>query len=206
LKFFCPILSYHCPKPVFNLQTAVFVLKMEPKVFIETPRLVLREWIESDEMPYMALNADKEVMEFFPSIKSAVETLEQIERLKRHMDEYGYGFFAVERKDNKELIGFTGLSHPGFQAEFTPCVEVGWRLSKENWGQGFATEAAKACLHFGFVKLGLDTIYAFTSIHNIRSENVMRKIGMIKECYFDHPLIDDGSFLKKHVLYKVDKG
>jgi ribosomal-protein-alanine N-acetyltransferase len=179
---------------------------MAAKIFIETPRLVLREWKESDAQPYIALNGDRIAMEFFPSIKTQAETLEQIERLKRFIGEHGYGFFAVERKDNNQFIGFTGLSHPGFEAEFTPCVEVGWRLSRENWGQGFATEAAKACLHFGFDELGLDTIYAFTSIHNIRSENVMRKIGMIKECYFDHPLIDDGSFLKKHLLYKVDKG
>lgn len=119
------------------------------------------------------------------------------------MEQYGYGFFAVERKDNGEFIGFTGLTHPGFEAEFTPCVEIGWRLSKQNWGQGFATEAAMACLKFGFQELGLNEIYSFTSVHNLRSEQVMKKIGMIKEGYFEHPLMDDGHFLKQHVLYKI---
>jgi len=176
---------------------------MEPKVFIETPRLILREWRMEDHVTFIALNSDKEVMEFFPAIKTADETKEQIKRISSHMEQYGYGFFAVERKDNGEFIGFTGLTHPGFEAEFTPCVEIGWRLSKQNWGQGFATEAAMACLKFGFQELGLNEIYSFTSVHNLRSEQVMKKIGMIKEGYFEHPLMDDGHFLKQHVLYKI---
>ncbi|HWZ02893.1 MAG TPA: GNAT family N-acetyltransferase [Mucilaginibacter sp.] len=178
---------------------------MKLKVFIETSSLILREWIATDVQPYIALNQDKEVMEFFPSIKTADETIEQIQRISKHIEQHGYGFFAVERKDNGQFIGFTGLTHPGFEAEFTPCIEIGWRLSRENWGHGFATEAAKACLKFGFDNLGVDKIYSFTSVQNVRSEQVMKKIGMIKEGYFEHPSIEDGHFLKRHVLYKIEK-
>jgi len=143
-------------------------------------------------------------VEFFPSAYTADETLAQIERVTRHINEYGYGFFAVERKDNGDFIGFTGLSHPRFESWFTPCVEIGWRLSKANWNQGFATEAALACLDFGFKKAGVEKIYSFTAAANIRSENVMKKIGMTAAGYFDHPAIADGHVLKPHILYRID--
>jgi RimJ/RimL family protein N-acetyltransferase len=178
---------------------------MTVQIFIETPRLLLRQWKHSDQAPFIQLNQDKEVMEFFPSIKTGEETLAQIERIIQNITKHGYGFFALERKDNHEFIGFTGLTHPGFESYFTPCVEIGWRLSKANWGNGFATEAAKACLEFGFDNLGLKEIYSFTSIHNKRSENVMIKIGMVKEGEFDHPLMDEGHFLRRHVLYKCSR-
>jgi RimJ/RimL family protein N-acetyltransferase len=175
-------------------------------IFIETPRLILRQWKQSDEEPYISLNADPEVMEYFPSVKTPTETLAQIERIAAYIDKNGYGFWAVERKDNQQFIGFTGICEPGFDAHFTPCIEVGWRLSKENWGHGFATEAALACLDFGFDKLSLKEIYSFTSIHNYRSEKVMQRIGMEKAGEFDHPLIADGHWLKKHVVYKISSG
>ena len=176
---------------------------MAPKVFIETQRLILRDWTTTDEAPYIALNSDASVMEFFPSVSTEIETIAQIARFTQRISNSGYGFFAIEIKDNRQFIGFTGLSNPTFEAAFTPCVEIGWRLSRENWGYGFATEAAKACVKFGFKDLGIDEIYSFTSVHNLRSEQVMKKIGMIKQGYFDHPLIEDGHFLKKHVLYKI---
>jgi ribosomal-protein-alanine N-acetyltransferase len=174
------------------------------QVFIETPRLILRQWKEADHEPYIRLNMDPDVMEFFPSISTKTKTLEQIERFSQRIIQHGYGFFAVERKDNNQFIGFTGLSNPGFESSFTPCVEIGWRLSKENWNQGFATEAAKACLAFGFDKLGLNEIYSFTSVHNKRSEQVMIKIGMTRDGFFEHPSVEDGHILKKHVLYKIN--
>lgn len=145
------------------------------------------------------------MVEFFPSTYYREETLAQIDRCVDHIKQHGFGFFAVERKDSRQFIGFTGLSHPRFESYFTPCVEIGWRLSKANWGQGFATEAAEACLHFGFEALMLDKIYSFTTEHNIRSENVMKKIGMFKEGYFEHPSITEGHTLKRHVLYKKTK-
>ena len=174
-----------------------------PTIFIETPRLILRQWQQSDQEPYISLNAVPEVMEYFRSIKTPAETLTQIERISDYVDRHGYGFFAVERKDNHWFIGFTGICEPGFEAYFTPCIEIGWRLSRENWGYGFATEAALACIDFGFDKLNLKEIYSFTAIHNYRSEKVMQRIGMNKAGEFDHPLIPDGNWLKKHVLYKI---
>lgn len=174
-----------------------------PQIFIETPRLILRQWQESDHEPYIQLNMDNEVMEFFPSTKTREESLAQMERLSKRIDDDGYGFFAAERKDTGQFIGFIGISHPGFESYFTPCIEVGWRLSREHWGYGFATEGGKACLDFGFEKLSAKEIYAFTAVHNQRSENVMKKIGMIKLGLFDHPQIEDGHTLKKHVVYKT---
>jgi RimJ/RimL family protein N-acetyltransferase len=176
---------------------------MEGEIFVETPRLILRSWLPSDYEPYIAMNQDPEVMEFFPSLLTAEQSTEHIQSFIEKITGYGYGFFAAERKDNGQFIGFTGLSRPGFEAAFTPCVEIGWRLSRENWGRGFATEAAKACLKFGFEDLGLDKIYSFTSVHNKRSEHVMEKIGMKKAGYFDHPRVPEGYFLRKHVLYNV---
>jgi RimJ/RimL family protein N-acetyltransferase len=172
-------------------------------IFLETPRLILRQWQESDHEPYIQLNADNEVMEFFPSVLTRDQTLVQIKRIADAMQERGYGFFAVERKDTQKFIGFTGLSNPGFESHFTPCVEIGWRLNKANWNQGFATEAAGACLEYGFNKLALAEIFAFTSVHNLRSEKVMQKIGMTHAGFFEHPLIEDGHFLKPHVIYKI---
>lgn len=170
---------------------------------IETPRLILRQWQQSDYNPYIALNADPEVMKFFPSIKTPAETIAQIEKIAAYIDQHGYGFFAMERKDNHKFIGFTGLGDPGFKADFTPCIEIGWRLSKDNWGQGLASEAALACLGFSFGTLGLQEVYSFTAIGNRRSEMVMQRIGMSKVGEFDHPLIADGHILNRHVIYKI---
>jgi len=183
----------------------IFIPQIMSRIFIETPRLILRQWTEADHKPYIELNSDEDVMEFFPSVSTEAQTLAQIERFMNRIDQIGYGFFAVERKDNQQFIGFTGLSQPGFESYFTPCVEIGWRLSRANWNQGFATEAAKACLKYGFDTLGLDKIYSFTSVHNKRSERVMQKIGMAKEGMFEHPLIGDGHFLREHVLYKISR-
>jgi len=172
-------------------------------IFIETHRLILRQWEEPDNEPFVQLNMDRDVMEFFPTVLTKEESLAQVARATDHINEYGFGFFAVERKDNNQFIGFTGLNRPRFDCYFTPCVEIGWRLSKANWNQGFATEAAMACLQFGFDTLKLTEIYSFTAVNNIRSENVMKKIGMIKEGSFEHPSIADGHVLKQHVLYKI---
>ncbi len=178
--------------------------KMEPLVFIETPRLILRDWTAADHNQFIKLNQDMEVMEFFPSTLTKEETASQIVRIDNHFKQYGYGLFAIERKDSSQFIGFTGFSHPGFESYFTPCVEIGWRLSKANWNKGFATEATKACLVYGFSKLGFEEVYSFTSVHNLRSEQVMIKAGMTKRGFFDHPAVANGSVLKQHVLYKIE--
>jgi RimJ/RimL family protein N-acetyltransferase len=173
------------------------------EVYISTTNLILRSWQESDTEPFIQLNNDPQVMEFFPSILQPTETLQQIERFQQHFKNFGYGFFAVERKDNHEFIGFTGFSHPKFDCFFTPCVEIGWRYSKENWGQGFATEAAKACIDYGFKYLNLKDIYAFTALQNIRSALLMQRIGMHFITKFNHPLLQENNPLSTHLLYRI---
>ncbi len=178
---------------------------MTAKIFIETDRLVLRDWISSDQALYIDMNQDESVMEFFPSVVTAEQSLTHIERIRELINGAGYGLFAVERKEDNAFIGFTGFSHPRFKATFTPCVEIGWRLASNYWNKGYATEAAKACIDFGFEKMQWKDIYSFTSVLNTRSENVMKKIGMQKEGEFDHPLLDDSDPLQKHVLYKISQ-
>lgn len=170
-----------------------------------TPRLILRQWCESDFEPYIAMNMDPEVMRYFPALQTRENTLAQINRFQLSIEENGFGFFALERKDIGEFIGFTGLSIPRFESHFTPCVEIGWRLARAHWGHGFAQEAARACLAFGFDGLKLNEIYSFTSIHNSASINVMRKIGMSEIGTFEHPMIADGDRLKAHALYRINK-
>ena len=173
-----------------------------PQHFISTKNLLLRSWQDSDTEPFILLNSDPDVMEFFPSVLQPAETIRQIERIQKHFADYGYGFFAVERKDNHQFIGFTGFSRPAFDSFFTPCVEIGWRYSKQNWGHGFATEAAAACMEYGFQQLGLQAIFAFTSVHNKRSALVMQRTGMQFTARFAHPLLEEGHPLSPHLLYK----
>ena len=149
------------------------------------------------------MNKDKEVTRFFPAALSADETIALIARVHEHFKDYGYGPYAVERIDTGQFIGFTGFFHPRFESHFTPCVEIGWRLSKDAWNLGFATEAAKACLGYGFEKLDLNEIYAFTATINQPSINVMVKAGLKKVGEFEHPSVPDGHKLKTHVLFKI---
>lgn len=142
-------------------------------------------------------------MEFFPDKLTASQTDAFYNRIKGEFETYGYGLYAAETKQNSEFIGFIGFHWAAFEAEFTPCIEIGWRLKYEAWGNGFATEGATACLQHGFEKLGFEKVLSFTSILNKRSEHVMKKIGMKKAMEFAHPNIEDGSPLKLHVLYAI---
>jgi len=168
---------------------------------IETPRIGLRNWKNSDTPPFIEMNMDSQVMEFFPSALSKEETMAMIEKIKKFIADNNFGLWAVEIKHTKEFIGFVGLSMPRFQSDFTPCVEIGWRLAHKHWGYGYASEAAAACLDYGFNHLKLDEIISFTSALNTRSVSVMEKIGMEYIKDFEHPLIEDGNRLKRHVLY-----
>ncbi|MDE3252735.1 MAG: GNAT family N-acetyltransferase [Bacteroidota bacterium] len=178
---------------------------MSVKPMIETERLWIRQWITADLAPFCRLNGDPVAMEFFPATLTEEQSRDQMNRIRQHINQKGYGFFALERKDTGEFIGFTGLWHPSFTASFTPCTEIGWRILPQHWNQGFATEAAKACLQFGFTRLDLSEIVSFTSVHNHRSEKVMQKIGMQKTLEFNHPKIAPGHYLEKHVLYQISK-
>lgn len=147
---------------------------------ISTERLGLRRWIESDIIPFMQMNKDAEVMKYFPKTLTDEESFELVQRINLLFDKNSFGLFAVESKLTKQFIGFTGFSIPTFDAFFTPCIEIGWRYKKEAWGQGFATEAAKACLKYGFDTLQFDKVVSFTSAINLNSIKVMQKIGMTK--------------------------
>jgi RimJ/RimL family protein N-acetyltransferase len=125
---------------------------------IETPRLLLREWTDADLEPYAAMNADPAVMEHFPALLSRAESDAQAGRIRAQAEERGFGLYAVELPGRAPFIGFVGLMAPTFEAHFTPCVEIGWRLARAHWGLGYASEGARAALRFGFERVGLREI------------------------------------------------
>jgi RimJ/RimL family protein N-acetyltransferase len=170
-----------------------------------TERLRLRRWLPSDAEPFAALNADPRVREHFPDVLTRAESDASVARLGAHFDAHGFGFWAVELRERPVFIGFAGLSHPSFAAPCGPCIEIGWRLTFEHWGHGYATEAAHAALHAGFDEIGLGEIVAFATVDNVRSRRVMEKLGMTRDPAddFDHPLMAAGHAKARHVLYRV---
>ena len=172
---------------------------------IHTERLELRKWIDSDFMPFAEMNQDAEVMKYFPRTLTDDETATLITKINNHFEKYGFGLFVVEKTATKEFIGFTGFMVPSFKSFFTPCIEIGWRIKKDEWNNGYAMEAAKACLQYGFEKLQFEKVYSFTSKINLKSEKLMQKIGMIKDGEFDHPDISFDNPLCRHILYKNEK-
>jgi RimJ/RimL family protein N-acetyltransferase len=172
---------------------------------LETARLVLRGWRASDLAPFAALNGDPQVMEFFPAPITAADSDAMVGRIGTSFARDGFGLWAVERIDAGAFIGFVGLTVPSYDAPFMPTVEVGWRLAKEHWGQGFATEAARRSLAFGFNTCGLSEIVSFTAVVNTRSIAVMQRLGMSRDPAedFDHPRVPSGHLLQRHVLYRM---
>lgn len=174
---------------------------------LETKRLILREWKDSDIPLYVAMNQDPRVMEFFPELWSEEKTREVVEWNNQHVAENGFGKFAVELKETGEFIGFVGIVKVPFESHFTPAVEIGWRLVSKHFGNGYATEAAKEILRFAFEDLHLKEIVAFTVPQNLPSQNVMKKIGMIRDSNGDflHPKIAPNHKFANHVLYRIKK-
>jgi RimJ/RimL family protein N-acetyltransferase len=174
---------------------------------LTTERLVLRDWCDDDLEPFAALNADPTVMEHLPSAMSRPESDETAERIRRGLRERGWGLWAVEAPSLASFCGFVGLQSPTFEAAFTPCVEVGWRLARAYWGRGFATEAARAALGFGFGRLGLSEVVSMTVPSNLRSQRVMQRLGMTRNAAddFDHPRLPEGHRLRRHVLYRISR-
>jgi RimJ/RimL family protein N-acetyltransferase len=152
------------------------------------------------------MNQDPAVMEYFPRLLTPAETAAMVKRIDVFFDRNGFGLYAIDLRSTGEFLGYVGFTRPSFEAWFTPCLEIGWRLKKEAWGCGYATEAAAECLRHGFDGLGLEKIYSWTAAVNSRSERVMLKIGMRKEGEFDHPLIGKGNALCRHVLYVAPPG
>jgi len=174
---------------------------------LETDRLVLREWREEDRAPFAAMNADPRVAEFLSRPLDRAESDAFVDRIVNHWADDGHGLWAVERREDGRFIGFVGLAVPNFAAAFTPCVEVGWRLAPEAWGHGYATEAAREALRFGFEELGLAEIVSFTVPSNARSRAVMERIGLTRDPADDflHPNLPEGHRLRQHVLYRLSR-
>jgi RimJ/RimL family protein N-acetyltransferase len=172
---------------------------------IRTPRLLLRRWRDADREPFAALNADPVVMEHFPAPFDRAASDALVDRIEADFERLGFGLWAVEVVDGAWFVGFVGLAEPTFDAHFTPAVEIGWRLDRTAWGQGFATEAARAVLEFAFLEVGLDEIVSFAIPANVRSWRVMERIGMTHDPRddFDHPRFPPGHKCCRHVLYRV---
>ena len=175
---------------------------------LTSPRLQLRPWRDEDLPAFAALNADPEVMEYMPKCLSREESDAMAARIREGFARHGFGWWAVEVFGVSEFIGFTGLSIPSYEAHFTPCVEIGWRLDKKFWGFGYATEAARLALDYGFQVAGLEEIVSFTFVGNLRSRRVMERLGMTysSEDDFQHPRLPEGHRIRPHVLYRLKRG
>jgi len=172
---------------------------------LRTERLLLRSWRPADRQPFARMNADPEVMEFFVAPLTRAESDAFVDRIEAGFAEHGFGVWALEQISTGAFIGFAGLLHQTFEAPFTPAFEIGYRLARHAWGQGYATEAAREAVTFGFERAGLAEIVSMTAVGNIRSRAVMHKLGMAHDSDedFDHPRIPDGHPLERHVLYRL---
>ncbi|MCH7336226.1 GNAT family N-acetyltransferase [Acinetobacter sp. NIPH 2699] len=172
---------------------------------IETARLRLRQWIPEDYPHFAVMSTNPQVMQYFPKLLTRAESDAMIDKMKSIIESQGWGFWAVELKENHQFIGFVGLHDQPTQFSFSPCVEIGWRLDQPYWGQGYATEAAKAALAFAFNQLKLDKVVSFTTLENEKSQAVMKKLEMRKVTTFQHPALEPDHPLSWHVLYEISK-
>jgi RimJ/RimL family protein N-acetyltransferase len=180
---------------------------MEPILQLESARLLLRQWRDEDLPAFAAMCADPQVMRYFPAPLSRLQSAALIGRIRGHFAEHGFGLWALERKDTGAFIGFTGLGVVGFDAPFTPATEIGWRLAREHWGLGYASEAAWTALRCGFDRLALDEVVSFTTDTNMPSQKVMQAIGMHHDSAddFEHPKLACDHPLRHHVLYRITR-
>lgn len=169
---------------------------------LHTPRLILRTWHPEDAEPLAVMHADAEVMAHFPAPLTRAQSDALMERCQSGLNERGWGLWAAQRRDTGDFVGLVGLNVPGFALPFSagpqPPVEVAWRLARAHWGQGLATEAARAVMAWGFERLALSQIIAFTSLGNLRSQAVMARLGMTRGGDFEHPLLPPGHVLRAH--------
>jgi ribosomal-protein-alanine N-acetyltransferase len=178
---------------------------MQTNYLFQSNRLGFRNWKITDHEPFADLNNDLEVMQYLPKRLSAQESSAMINRMENIHNDLGFTFFAVDLLETNEFIGFIGIIRSTFEAFFTPCYEIGWRLKRSVWNKGLATEGAAACLKYGFEVLQMDNIHAITAVTNEKSEYIMQKIGMEKIGEFDHPKLEDNDPLKPHVVYQISK-
>jgi len=172
-------------------------------IYTETERLILRSWGVADRLPFAEMNRNDNVMKYFPALLSTEESNAFVERIIAEFEETGFGLYAVEIKNTGEFIGYVGFHRFNFDAFFSPDWEIGWRISDRFWHNGYATEAAMACINYARQKRLCDKLYSFTAVPNIPSENVMKRIGMTPEGLFLHPALPDGHWLKEHKLYSI---
>ena len=171
---------------------------------IETERLYLRQWRASDFAIFAEMNADLDVMKYFPKPLSPKVSDAIANKCSQLIKDKGWGFWAVSLKETDTFIGMVGLNEAHADMSFAPAVEIAWRLHKDYWGQGYATEAARASLNFAFDTLGFDEVVAFTAVINEHSQLIMQRIGMSNtQQNFYHPMLDSNHRLAEHVLYKI---
>ena len=171
---------------------------------IETPRLILRDFRDEDRDAFAALNGDEEVARWLGGPLDRAASNAMVDRIRGHIAEHGFGLWAVERKADGAFLGFDGLQTVKAGAlPIGPAVEIGWRMARHAWGAGYASEAGRAALAWGFANLDLDEIVSFTARGNVRSEAVMRRIGMRRDEArdFDHPNLPAGHELRPHIVY-----
>lgn len=179
------------------------MIKSDKNYIFKSERLGFRDWIAADLEELAAINTDPQVMRFFPAVQSLQQTEKFIERMSIQFKEKGFCYFAADHLDTLDFIGFIGLSVQTFEAEFNPCIDVGWRLKQTAWNQGFATEGASRCLEYARTHLKLDKVNAMAPKVNIPSINVMKKLGMKEILTFNHPLLNNDPRLQECVLYEI---
>ena len=179
------------------------VIEREPD--LATARVWLRRWRDADREAFAQMNADPEVMRHFPALLTHAESDALIEKFEAHFEQHGYGIWALEIPGVSSLAGFVGLKHVDFDASFAPAVEIGWRMRRDLWGQGYATEAAETVLAHAFDHFFLDEIISFTTRDNLRSRAVMERIGMVRDevSDFEHPILPPHHRQRPHVLYRA---
>lgn len=174
-------------------------------VTLQTERLLMRQWRDTDREPFAAINADPEVMAHYPAPMTREQSDAALAKLAAGIDATGIGLWALERRDDSALLGFVGIRNVPFEAHFTPAVEVGWRLRRDTWGSGYATEAAQECVRYGFETLGLEQIIAMARPDNWPSRRVMDRLGMWHDeagTFRYPPAGEPGS--SDYVLYRLD--
>lgn len=178
-------------------------------IILETERLRLRNWRDSDRRLFAEINADPEVMEFFPFRRTRAEADQLMDRIASRIEQTGFGFYTAALKQTDEPIGFCGLALTDLEPFFADgTLEIGWRLARPYWGQGYVTEAAKALLRHGFERPGVEEIVSFAVPQNTRSTAVMKRIGMqrAESRDFDHPRIaEEQAHLRPHVVYDITR-
>ncbi|WP_435949418.1 GNAT family N-acetyltransferase [Psychrobacter sp. DM8] len=171
---------------------------------LTTERLILRQWQAGDYADFAQMNADAEVMKYFPKRLTTAQSDMIAHKCQQIIEDNGWGFWVVSLKQTNKFIGMVGLNQTHANMPFAPSVEIGWRLQKRYWGQGYATEAARAALCFAFDELKFDEVVAFTAVINEHSQMIMKRIGMSNtQDDFYHPMLDSKHSLAKQVLYKI---